>query len=205
MGGRRAELTRLATVAQASWADPSASSVAADATAALEDGCVLFLPHLRFSVDRGEQAVFSPSILASSKNTSFDPVTGRVAGTTLAGDEQAHLARILARFSDSAHTLINGLFPRYRNHLVRARASFRPAEIEGRPSSWRKDDTRLHIDSFPASPVQGRRILRVFSNVNPLGRPRSWRIGEDFGKVAARFAPGLSPPFPGQAALLKLL
>jgi len=127
------------------------------------------------------------------------------AGTRLAGDEQAHLARIMARFSDSAHTLINGLFPRYRNHLIRARASFRPAEIAGRQTSWRKDDTRLHIDSFPASPVQGRRILRVFSNVNPLARPRSWRVGDDFARVAAHFAPALSPPFPGQAALLKLL
>jgi len=166
---------------------------------------VLFLPNLRFSVDRHEQAIFSPSILASSKNTSFDPVTGQVGGTMLAGEEQAQLARIMARFSDSAHTLINGLFPRYRDHLIRARASFRPAEIEGRQTTWRKDDTRLHVDSFPASPVQGRRILRVFSNVNPLGRPRSWRIGEDFSNVASRFAPALSPPFPGQAALLKLL
>ena len=204
MGGRRAELTRLATFAQASWAESPASSVAADATAALEDGCVLFLPHLRFSVDRGEQAIFSPSILSSSKNTSFDPVSGRVAGTTLAGDEQAHLARIMSRFSDSAHMLVNSLFPRYRDHLIRARASFRPAEIEGRQTSWRKDDSRLHIDSFPASPVQGRRILRVFSNVNPSAQPRSWRVGEDFTRVATRFAPFLIAPFPGQAALLKL-
>ena len=166
---------------------------------------MLFLSNLRFSVERDEQAIFSPSILASSKNASFDPVSGRVGGTRLAGDQQAHLARIMARFSDSAHTLVNGLFPRYRDHLVRARASFRPAEIAGRRTSWRKDDTRLHIDSFPASPVQGRRILRVFSNVNPQARPRSWRVGEDFARVAARFAPTLSPPFPGQAALLKLL
>lgn len=198
-------MSRLSTLAHVSWADPATPVLAADATVALEAGTVLLLPDLRFSVDRDEQAIFSPAILTSSKNTSFDPVTGRVGGTTLAGDEQAHLARIMARFGDSAHTLINGLLPRYRDHLVRARASFRPAQIEGRQTTWRKDDSRLHIDSFPASPVQGRRILRVFSNVNPLGRPRSWRIGEDFAKVAARYAPALSPPFPGQAALLKLL
>jgi hypothetical protein len=198
-------LSRLSTLAHASWADPAPPALAADATVALESGNVLFLPNLRFGVDRDEQAIFSPSILASSKNTSFDPVTGRVGGTRLAGDEQAHLGRIMARFSDSAHTLINGLFRRYRNHLIRARASFRPAEIADRQTSWRKDDTRLHIDSFPASPVQGRRILRVFSNVNPQARPRSWRVGDDFARVAARFAPALSPPFPGQAALLQFL
>jgi hypothetical protein len=205
MGGRRAELSRLSTFAHASWADPVAPTLAADATVALEAGSVLFLPNLRFVVDRDEQAIFSPSILTSSKNTSFDPRSGRVGGTKLAGDEQAHLARIMSRFSDSAHVLVNELFPRYRDHLMRARASFRPAEIAGRQTSWRKDDTRLHIDSFPASPVQGRRILRVFSNVNPMARGRSWRIGEEFARVVARFGPALSLPFPGQAALLRLL
>ena len=74
----------------------------------------------------------------------------------------------MARFSDSARSLVAGCF-RVSPRITRARASFRPAEIAGRQTSWRKDDTRLHIDSFPASPVQGRRILRVFSNVNPLG------------------------------------
>jgi hypothetical protein len=198
-------VSRLSTFSHGSWADPAQPTLAADATVSLEGGSVLFLPNLRFSVERGEQAIFSPSMLSSSKNASFDPVSGRIGGTTLAGDEQAHLARIMARFSDSAHTLVNGLFPRYRDHLIRARVSFRPAEIAGRQTSWRKDDTKLHIDSFPASPVQGRRILRVFSNVNPLSRARSWRVGEDFARVAARFAPALSLPFPGQAALLKLL
>src|SRR4029453_4589505 len=156
MGGRRAELSRLSTIAHASWADPLPPALAADATVALEGGRVLFLPNLRFLVNRDEQAIFSPSILASSKNTSFDPVSGRVGGTTLAGDEQTPPPRILARFSGSAHTPVNALFPHYRDHLIRARASFRPAEIAGRQTSWRKDDTRLHIDSFPASPVQGR-------------------------------------------------
>src|SRR5262249_56047796 len=132
------ELTRLSTLAHTSWADPLPPALAADATVALESGSVLFLPSLRFHVDRDEQAIFSPSILASSKNTSFDPVSGRVGGTTLAGDEQAHLARIMARFSDSAHTLINGLFPRYRDHLIRARASFLPPEIAGPPTSCRQ-------------------------------------------------------------------
>src|SRR5207248_11543487 len=93
----------------------------------------------------------------------------------------------------------------YRGRTVRARASFRPVEISGRKTSWRKDDTRLHVDAFPASPVQGRRILRVFSNVNPSGRPRIWRVGGDFDAVANRFAPRLHVPLPGTASLLQLL
>jgi 3-deoxy-D-manno-oct-2-ulosonic acid (Kdo) hydroxylase len=78
-------------------------------------------------------------------------------------------------------------------------------EIAGRASSWRKDDTRLHIDAFPATPVQGRRILRVFANVNPQGRPRSWRVGDRFDAVGRYFAPALRMPVPGAGAVLSLL
>ena len=37
-------------------------------------------------------------------------------------------------------------------------------------------DPRQRFDLYqPATPVQGRRILRLFTNVNPDGRPRSLR------------------------------
>src|SRR2546423_12437877 len=115
------------------------------------------------------------------------------------------LRAMLSRFSDEAHGFVELTCPQYGPRLVRGRTSFRPVEIAGRPTSWRKDDTRLHIDSFPATPVHGRRILRLFTNVNPDGRPRTWRIGEDFESVAQRFAPALKRPAPGAAALLRLL
>ena len=50
--------------------------------------------------------------------------------------------------------------------------------------SWRKDDSRLHVDAFPSRPNHGERILRVFSNVSPsepiacgasASRSRRWR------------------------------
>ena len=43
-------------------------------------------------------------------------------------------------------------------------------------------------------PVDGRRILRLFCNVNPQGRVRTWRIGEPFSTVAKRFWPQLAAP-----------
>src|SRR5439155_15937417 len=88
---------------------------------------------------------------------------------------------------------------------TRERTSFRPVEIEGRKTSWRKDDTRLHIDAFPATPVHGRRILRVFANVNPAGRARTWRVGEPFEGIARRFASSLRVPPPGVAPVLHWL
>jgi hypothetical protein len=177
--------------------------VAVGAISALEGGAVLFFPRLKFSISSGEGVLFSPS-LATGKNVSFDPATARVRGAA-AGAEPTELLRgFLQRFSDAASTLAEALLRDYREALERGRASFRPAEIAGRATSWRQDDRRLHIDSFPATPVHGRRILRIFTNVNPEDRPRSWRIGEDFDRVANRFANDLRLPIPGTASLRRL-
>jgi hypothetical protein len=200
-----APLPVLTPIAHGGWACGPSPAVAAAAARELERGNVLFLPELPFPIDPGESAVFSPAILGSAKNASFDPASGRVGGTTLSGAELDRLCALLARFSDAAAGLVDQLLPRYRGSIARARASFRPAEIAGRSGSWRKDDTRLHVDSFPSSPVQGRRILRLFCNVNPDGRPRTWRIGEAFEPLATRFADRLSFPLPGTSALLKAL
>jgi hypothetical protein len=177
----------------------------ADPAATLEAGDVLFLPGLRFTIEPSESVLFTPEILASAKNVSFDPSTGSLGGTTAAGADADALRGLLRRFSDAAMSLVHELLPRSHARIERRRASFRPAEIAGRETSWRKDDTRLHIDSFPATPSGGGRILRVFSNVNPEGRARSWRLGDDFEAVARRFAPKLRTPVPGAGQLLRLL
>ncbi|HUK35315.1 MAG TPA: Kdo hydroxylase family protein [Vicinamibacterales bacterium] len=177
----------------------------AGAAELLEHGDVLWQPCGFFTMEAAEQALCSPSVLASGKNVSFDPATGRIGGSALSGDPGKALHGMLSRFSDEAHAVISRLCPQYASQMIRGRTSFRPIEIAGRPSTWRKDDTRLHIDAFPATPVHGRRILRVFANVNQESKPRSWRIGDSFETVARRFAPKLRMPFPGSGLGLSLL
>jgi 3-deoxy-D-manno-octulosonic acid hydroxylase-like protein len=177
----------------------------ADSQARLEHGDVIVLPHFGVTVGGDDQDLFTASILGSAKNASFDPQSGKVSGTTLQGADADRLVRLMRRFSDVSNSLVAALFPAYAGRVVRARASFRPAEIAGRQTSWRKDDTRLHVDSFPATPSGGRRILRVFTNVNPEGRPRIWRVGDAFEAVAARFVARLRVPLPGTGQLLALL
>jgi hypothetical protein len=101
--------------------------------------------------------------------------------------------------------LIGALFPRYAPHLKRARTSYRPHGAAGRAVSWRKDDTRLHVDAFPSRPNGGERILRVFCNVNPHGDDRVWRVGEPFEAMARRLLPRVRARVPGEAALLAAL
>src|SRR5438874_4149357 len=159
----------------AAWTGDAAAEVQREAAATLERGDVLFLPELHFEVSPAELQLFSPAIVGSSKNIGFEPATARVSGTVLDGEEQRLLADMLGRYSRSAAALVHGLVPFYRGEISLGRTSFRPVEIAGRETSWRKDDTRLHVDAFPASPVRGRRILRVFTNVNPARRQRTWR------------------------------
>ena len=186
------------------WNGSLAPEAAALATERLERGNVLFMGELTFSIERDEAALFSPAILSSSKNASYDSSSGRVGGTTLEKVDVERLRQMMDRFSRTAVGLVGRLFPAYAGRIHVARASFRPAEIAGRQTSWRKDDTRLHIDSFPASPVQGQRILRLFTNVNPSGRCRTWRVGGEFEAVARRFVGRLSMPWPGTNRMLQV-
>jgi hypothetical protein len=82
-------------------------------------------------------------------------------------------------------------------HLRRGNSSLRPSQVATRETSWRKDDTRLHIDAFPSNPMHGTRLLRVFSNVNPRGQPREWRVGEPFEDHARRYLSAIRRPLPG--------
>lgn len=184
--------------------DPAVDASTEALLGALEGGRVLYFPGLTFVTHAEESTLFTPTILGSAKNASFDRQTGTLGGTTLQERDARLLLGMMQRFTAAAASLVERVLPAYRGSLIQARASFRPAEIAGRVTSWRKDDTRLHIDSFPATPSGGRRILRLFTNVNPERRPRSWRIGGAFESVARRFESRLRLPLPGTGQLLAL-
>ena len=75
---------------------------APSATGCLESGNVLLEPHGFFTLSGREQPLFSPSVLASGKNVSFDPATRLVSGSSLTGELFETLGAMLARFSDDA-------------------------------------------------------------------------------------------------------
>jgi len=188
-----------------SWEGPFPQQAAQHATAALEEGKILYAPDLHFDLTEAEQRFLSPSYLdPKSKNLSFNPATSALGGTHCEGTDRQELTAMLRRFCTESERLILGLCPGYRDHLTLGFTSFRPAEIAGRVTSWRKDDTRLHVDAFPSRPMQGKRIMRVFANVNPE-KPRIWRAGEPFEDMAKQFIGDIQGPLPGSAWLLKTL
>jgi hypothetical protein len=189
------------------WDQALAPDVAARATEALEAGKLILLPHLAFALDERERAFLSPDSTAGrAKNISYDPGTrAHAKGSRFHGSDLALLDRLMARYAELSDALVRTLFPRYQPYLQQGRTSFRTARVEGRVTSPRKDDTRLHADAFPSSPTQGRRILRVFSNVNPHAEPRVWHVGEPFESYVRRFVSQIGAPWPGSGWLLERL
>jgi hypothetical protein len=178
-----------------------------EAIASLESGSIILLPQLDFTFDPDEKIFFSTAYSTNaSKNISYNIKNGELRGVQCQELEKIILARMMHRYVESARSLMQQLFPTYKNDLQVGRTSFRPVEIKGRiPKSYRKDDTRLHVDAFPASPLQGRRIIRVFTNVNPYGASRVWHVGEPFEHVAKQFLPKIRRSWFGRGLLLQAL
>ena len=172
--------------------------------AILEGGGVLALPRLAFALEPAEARFLDPRWSdGRAKNISLEGTA--IKGASGSDADRDALARMVARFATSASGLVAALFPRYAPYLKSARTSYRPQPAAGRDVSWRKDDTRLHVDAFPSRPNRGERILRVFCNVNPHGQDRVWRVGEPFAAMAEHFLPTLRPQRPGEAAALAML
>ncbi|MCE0724114.1 MULTISPECIES: Kdo hydroxylase family protein [Legionella] len=169
----------------------------------LEEGKVLFFPEYFFAdVD---PLLLSENVLdGSRKNVSYDIRNQKLSAFKKdMNNLGSKLRPMMHGYAEFAHQLIQTVLPSYVPHLQWGRTSFRPAQINGRISSKRKDDTRLHVDSFSASPVHGLRILRVFCNINPHNEPRVWNLGEPFTDVLNRFAPKIAPYSKMKAKMLK--
>jgi len=175
-------------------------------TQALEHGKVLFFPNLTFALNEIENEFLSPDVACvNSKNVSYDININKIRGSQVQEDELPQLQEMMHRYATFSHDLVMNLFPHYIPNLKYARTSYRPVEVNSRSSSYRKDDSRLHVDAFPSTPMAGQRIIRVFTNVNPDNQSRYWRLGAPFEEVAAKFIPDIRKPLPGEGKLLRAL
>jgi hypothetical protein len=198
--------SQIIEVAAGDWQGQGLSVPRETLLAALERGKVLYFPNLRFAVDGGETALLDPALAdPQRKNISLEPMGGALRGVVGDAVTQSAVRALITRYQNNARSLVDNLFPEYRGKLRAAPTSLRLMQVETRNTSWRKDDSRLHVDAFPSRPNRGERILRVFANVNPHGAPRVWRVGEPFEQIAKRFLPHIKPQLPGSAWLLEQL
>lgn len=174
--------------------------------AELESGHVLWFSRLRFELQPGEERLLDPAVGdAKAKNISLRADGDALRGAAPDDATRAALRGLLTRYRAQSMALVDRLFPHYRGRAKVGNASFRPYAVEGRQRSWRQDDSRLHVDAFPSNPSRGQRLLRVFTNLNPRGEPRVWRVGEPFEDFARRHVEAIGRPLPGSAWTMNAL
>ncbi|MGQ8773920.1 Kdo hydroxylase family protein [Serratia sp. NA_112.1] len=182
----------LMTLPQRQW-DSATLPVSHTAALALEQGKVLFLPELKFPLLTDEITLLDPALVdIKRKNISYWPESQKLSGVTITA-QRPQVQALLHRYYQACRQLIAGLLPHYQQTLHSPVNSLRlhPVSSWRATNSWRKDDSRLHVDAFPSRPNQGERILRIFTNINPHGEHRQWRVGEPFPQLARRFIPRL--------------
>src|SRR5262249_22397249 len=157
-------MQRIITQPNIHWGSICDITQTANNIAALEHSQVLFFPTMAFQLETAEEVLLSPKLITgTNKNISYDYRSEKLGGYT--GENHQLLQQFMQRFATQAKNFVLNLLPHYKTTLTIGRTSYRPVEIEGRvPQSIRKDDTRLHVDAFPSTPMQGKRILRLFSN-----------------------------------------
>jgi hypothetical protein len=87
------------------------------------------------------------------------------------------------------------LVPQYARAWSLDQVTFRPEEEAKRKLRRTARNDLLHVDAFPGRPTQGRRILRLFVNVNPT-EPRVWATTDPFGTLLARYGAEAGWPAP---------
>jgi 3-deoxy-D-manno-oct-2-ulosonic acid (Kdo) hydroxylase len=157
----------------------------------LEIGNILLLNRTPFLISRDDRELLLGQKQTSSayhKNIAYRPIEDRVTG--LEGSEKEHtdyFRRILGNYSEQVSKFLNEAFYPYREQWKLDYASFRAIEEKGRVSRLHARNDLLHFDSFPTRPTQGGRILRVFTNINPV-QNRVWLTSKTFEACGPTFA-----------------
>jgi hypothetical protein len=156
----------------------------------LERGDVLFYPTCPFRLPEGDDRRFLlEQELAgrAHKNVSYNPHSGKAGGYRATSAARAERLRaLLADFSATATAWLRQALPRYAGGWELDRVSFRPVEESTRKVRMSARNDLIHVDSFPTRPTHGRRILRLFANVNPT-EPRVWATSDPFARLLERY------------------
>lgn len=162
---------------------------------ALERGNIVYFPNLNFDAAKQFQTFDAQRILRSNhRYISLNPNNHQLRGNKAYSGE---LQRLLIAYQHHSLALIRHFFPSYHNSISLGHTCFMPAK---QSTQSRKHPVGLHIDAFPSTPLHGKRILRLFTNISPEGKSKAWQLGEPFNAVMQRFAKHIKKPL-----LVKLL
>jgi hypothetical protein len=175
----------------AGWSTPAESdALARRCCEQLEDGRVLYFERLPYEFSEEDQAFLLSQRQSGSrlhKNVSYRPSQDILRGAAGGPQETARLHHIMRKYSQAVTRFLKQLLAPYARDMALDYASYRPEEEEGRDLPVHKRNDLLHFDSFPTRPMNGRRILRCFTNINPTAA-RIWNTTEGFSVLAEKYA-----------------
>jgi hypothetical protein len=183
--------------------EAASSEIQARAIETLEGGGVIFYPNLPFPMSERERAFLDPAVVKQPRSHTgrarilYERDTGRMRHAALRDEGSRHALRaMVARYAEWARDVVSRTLPRYAPHLDFGRTSFRPCQ--------RTSIQGLYISAYLVAPTQGRRMLRVFTNVDPDGKPRGWHFGEEsFEEAVTRLLPQIKRGNRSKAWLLQ--
>ncbi|HZC65424.1 MAG TPA: Kdo hydroxylase family protein [Candidatus Dormibacteraeota bacterium] len=165
--------------------------------AELESGNILYFAETPFAISAEDREVLlgqKQSSAAFHKNVAYRPAEDRVTGLDKSESAEAERLRgILQNYSRNAARFLGELLPPYAGKWKLDYASYRPIEEKGRPARLHARNDLPHVDAFPTRPTNGDRILRLFTNINPLGN-RVWITAPPFAAIAPYFAKAVGLP-----------
>ena len=161
-----------------------------DYCARLEEGQILYFPATPFELPQEDVDLLigvRQSSAAFHKNISYRPRENRVYGLDRGAKDETRLTAIFNAYSKAVTAFAARFLAPYARGWKLDFASFRSIEERGRDLPLKSRNDLLHTDAFPTRPTNGNRILRIFTNLNPL-EPRVWLTGEPFDVLAPRLA-----------------
>jgi hypothetical protein len=158
----------------------------------LERGEILFFPEPPFDLPAGDRHFLLSqqwAELRMHKNVSYRPADDALRGVSGKADATERIHSVLRNYSRQVVEFLSKFLSPYADKWILDFASFRPFEEDGRDLPLHKRNDLLHVDAFPSRPTRGGRILRVFTNLNPV-KPRVWQITGPFELFAKQLAEG---------------
>lgn len=170
----------------------SRTTGAADVPAeALERGELVHLATCPFPLPPAGQLDFLRRQQAAAfghKDVCYDPARRKLAGAKSAHpSEVRRVADVLSQFSAAACDWLKRVLASYAPGVSPDRVTLRTEEEATRMLRLTARNDLLHIDNFPTRPTGGRRILRLYVNINPTD-PHVWATSERFPELLRRYA-----------------
>lgn len=156
----------------------------------LEEGRILFFDRVPFVLLQEDREFLLSQRQSDSrlhKNISYRPKQNVLRGGGGTSAENKRLLEIMGRFSAEVTRFLGRLLEPYAEHWALDYASFRPEEEAGRKLPLHKRNDLLHFDAFPTRPMNGNRILRCFTNINP-SVSRLWNTTDGFSSLTSLYA-----------------